>query len=112
MAKVKIEFDKKAREQLLKSEDMFQAMKDVADKVLAEAEATASDAEKGSGGTITGYAAAGFKVTKKIGGSRVEAHIESLADKETFIKAFFYTAKRDGVAHLRRALYKFTNRGA
>jgi hypothetical protein len=112
MAKVKIEFDKRAREQLLKSNDMFEELKKTADKVQQEATSTASSAEKGAGGKIDGYASAGFKVKKHIGGSRVEAHVESLADPETFKRAFFYTAKRDGVAHLRRALYKFTNRGA
>lgn len=112
MAKVRIERHDDGFRALLKSDDMYKTLDDMANKVLNEAKATASDAEKGSGGQIDGYAAAGFSKVKHIGGTRVEARIVSNADPDTFLKAFFYTAKRDGVAHLRRALYKFTNRGA
>jgi len=112
MAKVKIETHDAAFRDLLKSDDMYKIVKSVADDVLAEAEATASDAEKGSGGTIDGYASSGFSIVRKQGGTRVEAHVQSNASPEIFLKAFFYTAKRDGVAHIRRALYKFTKRGA
>jgi len=112
MAKVRIETHDAAFRDFLKSDDMYKALKDTAEKVQAEAASTASDAEKGSGGRIDGYASAGFSIVKHVGGSRVSARIVSNADSETFLKAFFYTAKRDGVAHLRRALYKFTKRGA
>lgn len=112
MAKVRIENHDDAFRAFLKSDEMYNIVKDMADKVRDEAQATASDAEKGSGGRIDGYASSGFSIVKHIGGTRVEAHVQSNADPETFLKAFFYTAKRDGVAHLRRALYKFTKRGA
>lgn len=111
MAKVKIEIHDNAFRDLLKSNEIYKAIEPVAEKVLNEAIATASDAEKGPGGRIDGYASAGFTLKKHTGGTRVEARVESNADSETFLRAFFYTVKRDGVPHLRRALYKFTRRG-
>lgn len=112
MANIKIELHDDGFRELLKSNEMYKTVEDVAQQVLAEAKATASDAEKGSGGRIDGYASAGFRIEKHIGGTRVEARVVSDADPETFLRAFFYTWKRDGVPHLRRALYKFTRRGA
>jgi hypothetical protein len=78
--------------------------------VAAEAQATASDAEEGPGGRIDGYAAAGFTVdwdTSK----RPQVKISSNADPETITAVHFHTMKRDGVAHLRAALYSQTFRG-
>lgn len=111
MAKIKIEYDKRAVEAFLKSDDIYKGLEEIAEKVKDEAKATASAAENGAGGTLDGYAAAGFKVYKHVGGSRAQARIESLADPEMFTRVQFYTQKRDGVAHLRAALYKFTKRG-
>lgn len=83
-----------------------------AQKVAAEAQATASSAENGPGGTIDGYAAAGFTVQwEGRGGKRPRVNIISNADPEVFMKAYFHTMKRDGMDHLRQALYKFTTRG-
>lgn len=112
MAKVRIETHDDGFRELLKSNDIYKTVEEVALKVQQEAELTASDAEKGAGGSIDGYASAGFSVVKHVGGSRVSARVVSNAEPETFLKAFFYTFKRDGVPHLRRALYKFTSRGA
>lgn len=83
-----------------------------AQAVQSNAEMTAQSAQKGPGGTIDGYAEAGFDVVwESRGGKRPRVLIRSLADKETAMAAHFYTQKRDGVAHLRAALYRETNRG-
>lgn len=75
--------------------------------VAAEAAATASAAENGAGGRIDGYASAGFKVTWLTRSKRPQIRIESNASGETATAVHFYTQKRDGVGHLRAALYKF-----
>lgn len=81
----------------------------VARKVAAEAQATASDAEEGSGGRIDGYAAAGFSVQwEGRGGKRPRVNIVSNASPETALAAHFHTQRRDGIGHLRAALRKFT----
>jgi hypothetical protein len=78
----------------------------VAEQVAAKAQATASSAEEGSGGRITGYSAAGFSVEwESRGGKRPRVNIRSNADKKTFLAAHFHSQKRDGVGHLRAALY-------
>lgn len=84
----------------------------VAEQVAAEARATASSAEEGSGGTIDGYAAAGFSVEwQERGGKRPRVNVVSNADSETATAAHFHTQIRDGVAHLRAALHSVTRRG-
>lgn len=78
-----------------------------AQAVAAEAQSTASSAEEGPGGRIDGYANAGFSVEwESRGGKRPRVNIKSNADKETFLAAHFHTQLRDGVSHLRAALYK------
>ena len=84
----------------------------VGQQVQAEAEATAPDAQRGPGGTIAGYAEAGFFVGIEDSGDRPICIVASRAEPEVAWAAHFYTTKRDGVGHLRRALYKFTRRGA
>ena len=76
----------------------------VAEAVKSAAEMTASSAEKGPGGNIDGYAQAGFRVEWNTN-RKPQARVYSNAPIETFMKAFWYTQKRDGVAHLRAALY-------
>lgn len=84
----------------------------VGEAVAAEAQATASAAENGSGGRIDGYADAGFSASWDArGGKRPQVIVASHAPIETFLAAHFHTQKRNGVAHLRAALYKFTHRG-
>lgn len=78
-----------------------------AGNVLAEAQSTASEAENGAGGRIDGYAAAGFKIVWLTKSKRPQIRIVSNADSETATAVHFYTQKRDGVGHLRAALYKF-----
>lgn len=83
-----------------------------AQAVASEAQSTASDAEKGPGGSIDGYAAAGFAVKwESRSGKRPRVIIKSLADIKTAMAAHFSSQKRFGVAHLRAALYKLTYRG-
>jgi hypothetical protein len=78
----------------------------VAEQVAAKAQSTASRAEEGAGGRITGYASAGFSVVWEArGGKRPRVNIVSNADKKTFLAAHFHSQLRDGVAHLRAALY-------
>lgn len=108
MAKVRIERHDDAFRAFLKSDDIYNILDIIADGVLAEAEATASDAEKGAGGNIDGYASAGFTKMKYKGGTRAEAIIVSKASEAIALAAHFYTQRRDGVGHLRAALYRFT----
>lgn len=88
-----------------------QMMMSVAQNVVSEAQATASAAENGAGGRIDGYADAGFSAEWDARGKRPRVNIISHAPIATFLAAHFHTQKRDGVSHLRAALYKFTNRG-
>lgn len=84
----------------------------VANKVKAYAEATASAAENGPGGRIDGYAAAGFGIRYVMGGpGRPGFEVFSNADAKTITAVHFYTQRRDGVAHLRKALYSQTTKG-
>jgi hypothetical protein len=77
----------------------------VGNRVAAAAAATASSAENGPGGTISGYAEAGFIVSWYPGGKgRPSVHVTSKADIKTALAAHFHTQKRDGVGHLRAAL--------
>lgn len=78
-----------------------------AQAVADEAQRTASSAEEGPGGRIDGYSAAGFSVQWEArGGKRPRVNISSNAEKETFLAAHFHSQLRDGVGHLRAALYK------
>lgn len=79
--------------------------------VAAEAQATASEAEKGAGGRIDGYAEAGFSVVWQGRTKRPRIDIRSNADGKTATAAHFHTQRVNGVGHLRAALYKFTRRG-
>lgn len=95
-----------------KNKPIRDLLMNVAHDVQAEASSTASAAEKGPGGRIDGYAAAGFSVKwEQRGGKRPRVIIQSNADGETALKAHLYTQIVNGVGHLRAALYKFTTRG-
>lgn len=97
-----LQMNKSVRDMLVKT------AQDVAD----EAQKTASAAENGPGGTIDGYASAGFAVEWEArGGKRPRVNVRSQADPEIATAVHFYTQKRDGVAHLRAALYSKTLRG-
>ncbi len=97
---------------LVKNPALRAQLMGVASQVASEAQATADRAEEGSGGRISGYADAGFSVEWQVrGGKRPRINVVSNADTKTFLAAHFHTMKRDGVAHLRAALYKFTRRG-
>lgn len=75
-----------------------------AQSVQAAAESTADDAQKGAGGTLYGYAEAGFTVEWEARGKRPRVIISSNADPEMALRVHFYTQKRDGISHLRKAL--------
>ena len=107
----KIVYNPKGIQDLLMSRDIEKALVEFGDKVAAEASATASSAEEGPGGRIDGYAAAGFSVVYERRSKRPRVLVKSNADPETAMAAHFHTQWRDGVAHLRAALYKFTKRG-
>lgn len=115
MAKFKVTgvyTDPKGVSDFLNDNRKFQdLMVDLGEQVAAEAQATADAAQLGSGGKISGYSEAGFTVEWERRDRRPRVNIISNADEETFMRAYFYTQKRDGVAHLRKALYKFTKRG-
>jgi hypothetical protein len=112
MASVKVKVDPQGVADFLRSNkgvrDLLNAQ---AQQVKARAEATASDAENGAGGTIDGYADAGFQIRWIMRGRRPRVDIVALADSETVTAVHFHTQKRDGVAHLRAALYDITDRG-
>lgn len=113
MAKVKIVYDEQALTDLVnRNKYIRDELMGVAGAVAREAQATASEAEEGAGGTIDGYAAAGFSVEwQNRGGKRPRVNIKSNAPAETATAAHFHTQRRDGVAHLRAALYKFSGKG-
>lgn len=113
MAKVKIVFDNDALTEFIETNDYIKAaIMGTAHDVAAEAQRTASAAEEGSGGRISGYAEAGFSVEwEPRGGKRPRANVVSNAPAEIATAAHFHTQIRDGIAHLRAALYRFTNRG-
>jgi hypothetical protein len=110
--KWKIEFNPAGISQLMRDSSMDTLLMDVANQVKAEAETTAQNAQRGPGGTIAGYSEAGFSVEISERGDRPVAIVRSNADGQTAMAAHFYTTKRNGVGHLRAALYKFTHRGA
>jgi hypothetical protein len=99
-------------------EDLLRANKGIRDlmvklgnSVAANAQATASKAELGPGGQLTGYADAGFSVEwDNPGNKRPRVNVRSNADGALATRVHFYTQKRDGVAHMRKALYDETFR--
>lgn len=108
--KVRIVIDKKAIGKWLRTDDsVAHLLLDQARDVASEAAATASEAENGSGGELDGYASAGFSVDIMQTPTRQAAIIASNAAPETALAVHFYTQRRDGIGHLRAALYKFTN---
>ena len=109
MANVKI--DKSAiKKWLQEDEGVRKLLITEANKVKAEMQATASSAENGAGGNITGYAAAGFEVDIVKGKKRMSAIIYSKAPAAIAMAVHFYTQRRDGVGHIRAALYRFTTK--
>jgi hypothetical protein len=112
MARVKVKVDPQGVADFLRSNkgvrDLLNAQ---AQQVKANAEASASAAENGVGGSISGYADAGFTIRWVMRGRRPRIDIVSNADSKTATAVHFYTQKRDGVAHLRAALYNITTRG-
>lgn len=113
MAKsVKVVIDEQGVTEFLnKNKEVRDLLVEVGQKVATEAQSTASDAEKGPGGRLTGYAEAGFAVEWESRGGRPRVNVVSRADPQTALGVMFSTQKRWGIAHLRRALYKFTTRG-
>jgi hypothetical protein len=113
MAKTKVVIHNEGiRDLLAQNKDIRDLLIGEGQKVQANAQATASAAEKGPGGRLDGYASAGFKVSwanPSAGRPRVE--VTSQADIKTATGVHFFTQKRDGVAHMRAALYKITTRG-
>jgi hypothetical protein len=113
MAKVKVVVHEDGIAKFLQTNKVVRdKMVHAAQDVAGEAQATASNAENGPGGKIDGYADAGFSVVwESRSGKRPRVNIVSNADMKTFLAAHFHTQKRDGVAHLRAALYSVTRRG-
>lgn len=112
MASVRVEVHPEGIAQFLRENKPIRDMLvGEAQKVAAEAQSTASSAEEGAGGRVSGYADAGFSVVwDQRGGKRPRVLIKSNADSKTATAAHFHTQWRDGVAHLRAALYAFTRR--
>lgn len=113
MAKVKVVIHEDGISQFLReNKPVRDLLMHTAAQVAAEAESTAQSAQEGPGGTIYGYAEAGFSTQwEQRGGKRPRVNIVSHADPYMALAAYFHTLKRDGVDHLRAALYKFTSRG-
>lgn len=97
---------------LNQNKDFRDLLVSTAQEVKAYADATAQEAQAGSGGRLTGYAEAGFTVQWDARGRRPRVNIVSNADPETYLRVHMASQKRWGVAHLRRALYSITSRGA
>lgn len=112
MARVKVQVDNTALAMFLRdNKPVRDVLAKEAQSVKAFAEATASAAENGPGGRIDGYASAGFSVRWIMRGRRPRIDIVSNADGKIATAVHFHTMKRDGIAHLRAALYKITTRG-
>jgi hypothetical protein len=112
MAKVKVKVDPQGVADFLRQNKAIRdLLNSQAQQVKANAENTASAAEKGPGGRLSGYADAGFSIRWIMRGRRPRIDIVSNADSKVATAVHFYTQKRDGVAHLRAALYKITDRG-
>jgi len=79
-------------------------------KVKSEMEATASAAERGEGGTLTGYASAGFDIDLYKGPKRLTVIIYSKASAALAMAVHFSSQRRTGTGHIRAALYKFTTK--
>lgn len=112
MAKsVKVQYDAEDMRAFLKANKPIRdLLMSQGQAVATEAQDTASAAEGGPGGRIDGYAAAGFSVSWHQQG-RPQVRIASNADPSVITAVHFHTQKKNGVAHLRAALYKFTQRG-
>jgi hypothetical protein len=110
---VRVEVDEQGiREFLAENKEIRDLMVSTGQAVAAHAQATAGDAENGPGGTIDGYASAGFTVSwNGSGGRRPRVEVSTNAPMETFMRVFFHTLKTKGVDHLRNALYSVTSRG-
>lgn len=109
---VKVVIDEQGVQEFLRmNKEVRDLLVGVGQDVAAEAQATASDAEKGPGGRLDGYADAGFSVKWEQRQGRPRVNVVSNADPQTALGVYFSTQKRWGIAHLRRALYKFTTRG-
>lgn len=113
MARVKVTIHEDGITALLsQNKGMRDGLVAVANLVQGEAQATASDAEGGPEGRLTGYAAAGFQVEwEGRSGKRPRVNVRSLADPMMALRVHLSTQKRWGIAHLRKALYKYTMRG-
>lgn len=110
--RVRIEYEKDGILNFLRANKPVRDMLvGTAQAVASNAQATAQDAQKGPEGRLTGYAEAGFAVQWEQRSGRPRVIVKSLADIKTALAAHFYTQKRDGVGHLRAALYKETTRG-
>lgn len=109
MAKgVRVVVDPRGVEYFLKTNKPVRDMlAKTANNVLVEAQSTADSAQNGAGGRVAGYAEAGFKIEWKMAAKRPQIRIVSNADGKTATAVHFYTQRRDGIGHLRAALYKF-----
>lgn len=76
----------------------------IGNEVAANMEATARDAENGPGGTVDGYAAAGFGVYLMNHPNRLQVIVASHADEETSRGAHFNSARKNGIPHMAKAL--------
>ena len=112
MAKVRVEVDRDAlRLFIQENKPIRDLLYSVGAAVQANAESTASEAERGPGGTIDSYASAGFSVVFDMGKKVPRVIVRSNADPEQAARVYWYTQKNFGVAHLRQALYSETMRG-
>jgi len=100
--------DKKAlKDFLTDSPEIDRGLKEQAEQIANKARATASDAENGSGGSIDGYAAAGFRVESEKNAKRKIYKVVSNADPKVSLAAHFNSQRKNGVGHLRAAAYAF-----
>lgn len=110
--RVRIVWDEDALAKIAQLPEIKDVLLEEAKKVQLEAERTAQEAQGGPGGDLAGYAEAGFKVVLENRNKTPRANIVSQADGDMALRVYFASQKKWGVTHLRRALYKFTTRGA
>lgn len=111
MARVKIVIDPDEVARVASEPEFKALLMAQAQKVANEAQATAQQAQGGPGGKLQGYAEAGFSVVWESRSRRPRVLIKSNASPEMALRVHLRTQKQWGIAHLRQALYKITNRG-
>jgi hypothetical protein len=105
--KVRYEFHEEGILDLMDAVGMKEILTEQGEIVANELRSTASEAENGPGGTIDGYADAGFEVIYEARGRRPRVVVKSNAPGDVALAAGFNYYRKKGQLHFLAALYKF-----